>query len=77
MFSVSDLEMGPQIGKSVLRSIPYERRNHERGSADLECLRVTFGDVAESERQKVRKQLEEYCALDTEGWLRLIESFKS
>jgi hypothetical protein len=33
--------------------------------ASREFMRVTFGDGAEMERQQVRKQLEQYCSLDT------------
>ena len=41
------------------------------GTASLEFLRVTFGDVDEKERQRVRRDLETYCSLDTE-WMILI-----
>jgi len=34
---------------------------------------VTFGEVDEKERQKVRRDLEKYCALDTEGMVRIVE----
>ena len=37
------------------------------GMASLEFLRVAFLDVEEEERQRVRKQLEEYCGQDTIG----------
>jgi hypothetical protein len=33
----------------------------------LEFLRVAFGDLAAEERQRVRRQLEEYCGFDAEG----------
>ncbi|MGA3246566.1 MAG: DUF2779 domain-containing protein, partial [Bacteroidota bacterium] len=46
----------------------------EGGTASLEYLRVTYGDVDEQERQKVRRQLEKYCALDTEGMAMIVES---
>lgn len=39
----------------------------EGGAASREFLRVTFGDVSESERQEVGRQLELYCGQDTEG----------
>jgi hypothetical protein len=41
----------------------------EGGAASLEFLRVTFGEVDDKERQSVRRQLEEYCTLDTEGMI--------
>ncbi len=41
--------------------------------ASLEFLRVSFGDVSEMERQKVRQQLEQYCGLDTQGMVWILE----
>jgi hypothetical protein len=37
------------------------------GAAGREFLRVTFDDVTESERKRVRRALEKYCGQDTEG----------
>jgi hypothetical protein len=48
----------------------------EGGTASLEYLRVTFGKVTEKERQKVRKQLEEYCAMDTEGMIDIVQELQ-
>ena len=45
----------------------------EGGTACLEFLRVTFGDVAGQERQRVQRQLEEYCGLDTMGMVWIVE----
>lgn len=45
----------------------------EGGTAGLEYLRVTFGDVDEKDREKVRRQLEKYCALDTEGMILIVD----
>jgi hypothetical protein len=45
----------------------------EGGIASLEYLRVTFGNVDEKDRQKVRRDLETYCALDTEGMTLIVE----
>lgn len=45
----------------------------EGGAASLEYLRVTFGDVDQKEREKVRRELEKYCALDTEGMIWIME----
>ena len=44
----------------------------EGGTASLEFLRVTFGDVEEKDREKVRRNLETYCALDTEGMMMIV-----
>ena len=46
----------------------------EGGTASLEYARVTFGDVPDAERQRVRRQLEAYCGRDTEGMLWLVEA---
>ncbi len=43
------------------------------GTASLEYLRVTFGDVDEKERQRVRGELEEYCTLDTHGMVLIVD----
>jgi hypothetical protein len=48
----------------------------EGGQASLEYLRVHFGDVPEPERRKVRKQLERYCAQDTEGMVWIVDALR-
>jgi len=42
-------------------------------TASREYLRVTFGGVDEKGRARVRKQLEDYCGLDTMGMIRIVE----
>ena len=44
----------------------------EGGAASREFLRITFTDVSEAERKRVRRALEKYCGQDTEGmvWIR-------
>jgi hypothetical protein len=37
----------------------------EGGTASLEFVRVTFGEVSAEERVRVRRQLEDYCQMDT------------
>ncbi len=44
----------------------------EGGEASREYLRVTFGDVTEAERKKVRRALEEYCEQDTMGMVEMV-----
>jgi hypothetical protein len=46
------------------------------GLASLEYLRVTFGEPsnAKGEKEKVRRQLEEYCGRDTEGMIWIVEA---
>ena len=46
----------------------------EGATASLEFLRITFGEVSEVERQRVRRQLEEYCGQDTEGMIWIVDA---
>jgi len=46
-------------------------------TASREYLRVMFGDVDAEERARVRRQLEDYCGLDTMGMIRIIEALRS
>lgn len=48
----------------------------EGGQANLEYLRVHFGDVPEPERRKVREQLELYCGQDTEGMVWVMQQLR-
>ncbi len=45
----------------------------EGGAASREFLRVTFGEVSNAERAKVRRQLEDYCGLDTMGMVKITQ----
>jgi hypothetical protein len=45
-------------------------------TASREYLRVTFGGADEAERARVRKQLEEYCGLDTMAMIRIVEELE-
>jgi hypothetical protein len=49
----------------------------EGGAASREYLRVTFGDVSESERKRVRRALELYCGQDTEGLVWILDALSS
>jgi len=42
------------------------------GSAFREYARVTYSDVPTGERQRVYDALEKYCALDTEGMVKIV-----
>jgi hypothetical protein len=44
--------------------------------ASLEFRRVTFAEAPEEERPRVRRQLEEYCGLDTEGMADIVKSLR-
>ncbi|MEI7935115.1 MAG: hypothetical protein WCK27_00365 [Verrucomicrobiota bacterium] len=48
----------------------------EGGTASLEFLRVHFTDVPEAERQRVCRQLEEYCDQDAEGMIWIVEALR-
>jgi hypothetical protein len=47
------------------------------GTASREFLRVTWGDVGDKERQRVRLNLETYCGLDTAGMISIIAALRS
>jgi hypothetical protein len=49
----------------------------EGGAASREFLRVTFTDVSESERKRVRLALEKYCGQDTEGMVWIVEALRA
>jgi hypothetical protein len=46
-------------------------------TASQEYLRVTYGDVVAEERQLVRRQLQEYCGLDTMGMHQIIQALNA
>jgi uncharacterized membrane protein YebE (DUF533 family) len=37
---------------------------------------VTFGDVEEAERRRVREELEKYCGRDTEGMIWIMDALR-
>lgn len=45
----------------------------EGGMASREFLRVTFGQVTDAERSRVRRDLEEYCSLDTLSMVQVVD----
>ncbi len=70
-------QMGSASIKAVLPAITgkgYEGMEiADGGTASNEYLRVTFGEnVTEAERKNVRKQLEDYCELDTIAMARIV-----
>jgi hypothetical protein len=48
----------------------------EGETASREFLRITFTDVTETERQHVRRALEDYCARDTEGMIWIVNGLR-
>jgi hypothetical protein len=45
-------------------------------NASLAFLDIISNSVSEEERVKIRKDLEKYCELDTEGMIRIVEKLK-
>jgi hypothetical protein len=48
----------------------------EGEAASSAFLTVTFGEVSEAERLQVRRDLEKYCGLDTEGMIWIVDELK-
>ncbi|HEX9255170.1 MAG TPA: DUF2779 domain-containing protein [Candidatus Angelobacter sp.] len=46
------------------------------GMASQEFLRGHFGSVTDEERERVRRQLEEYCGLDTMGMIQIVDALR-
>jgi len=44
--------------------------------ASLAFLEMTYGNVSEEQRKRIRDNLERYCCLDTEGMLLIVEKIK-
>lgn len=74
------LQSGSASLKAVLPALTgagYESLEIADGeTASREYLRVTFGGAGEGERARVRKQLEDYCGLDTMGMIQIVEKLK-
>ncbi|MGO9586477.1 MAG: DUF2779 domain-containing protein [Limisphaerales bacterium] len=73
-------QCGSASMKSVLPALTgkgYEHLEIQEGeTASREFLRVTFGDVSESERKRVRRALEKYCGQDTEGMVWILDALR-
>jgi len=48
----------------------------EGGEASIKFYTVTYGKATEEERNKVRANLEKYCALDTEGMIWIVDKLR-
>lgn len=44
--------------------------------ASISYLNITFGGVSKEQKDKTRKELEEYCCLDTKGMVWIVEKLK-
>lgn len=62
----------PALTKLSYDSLPIG----DGSTASNEYVRVTYGDVTQKERQRVRKALAGYCKLDTLGMLRIVEALE-
>jgi hypothetical protein len=51
----------------------YDGEIADGATASSEYLRVTFGNVDEEERSRVRRALESYCELDTLAMVMLVQ----
>lgn len=73
-------QLGSASMKAVLPALTGRGYEHleiqDGGTASLEFLRVTFGDVPEAERQRVRQALNQYCALDTLGMVDILDALR-
>lgn len=55
----------------------YKHLNiQDGGNAQLAYMRITYTEVDEEERAKVREDLLKYCCLDTEGMIWILEKLK-
>jgi len=75
-------QLGSASLKAVLPAVTggpgYENMDiSDGGMASWEYLRVMFGNAGPEEKTRVRKQLEEYCGLDTEGMIRIVSVLES
>jgi hypothetical protein len=73
-------QSGSASMKAVLPAITGRGYDHleiqEGGTASMEFLCVHFGEVPDDERHRVRRQLEEYCGLDTMGMVWILRELK-
>jgi len=67
--------------KAVLPALTgkgYEGLEIDNGEdASLAFQQITYGDVSEEERQRMRESLVEYCGLDTEGMIWIVDNLSN
>lgn len=70
-------QQGSASIKAVLPAITgkgYENMEiADGGTASIAFIKATYENTPEKERKKLRKALEEYCTLDTEAMIRIVE----
>jgi hypothetical protein len=66
--------------KSVLPAMTGKGYDHlaiqDGAIASLQFLRATFGNVSAEETETIRKQLDQYCGLDTMGMIWIVDSLR-
>ena len=74
------LQKGSASLKSVLPALTGKGYNEldisDGQAASIAFQAVTYGNVSEEERNKVRSDLEKYCGLDTEGMIWIVDSLR-
>ncbi len=61
----------------ALTNLSYDSLSIGDGlTASSEYVRVMYGDASKKERERVRKELAEYCKMDTLGMLRIVEALE-
>ena len=75
------LQKGNASLKSVLPALTGKGYNDldisDGQAASIAFQAVTYGNVSEEERNKVRSDLEKYCGLDTEGMIWIVDSLRN
>jgi len=75
------LQKGSASLKSVLLALTGKGYNEldisDGQAASIAFQAVTYGNVSEEERNKVRSDLEKYCGLDTEGMIWIVDSLRN
>lgn len=71
-------QFGSASMKAILPAMTGLRYDHlaiqEGVMASSEFLRITYTEVDEKERQRVRRELEQYCSQDTVGMISILKS---
>ncbi|MGA9451852.1 MAG: DUF2779 domain-containing protein [Verrucomicrobiia bacterium] len=73
-------QAGSASMKAVLPALTGTGYDHlaiqDGTTASLQFLRATFGNVSVEERANIRKQLDDYCHLDTFGMIHIVDALR-